>query len=78
MRAAQSFHGNRGLKMAAGLIGLIVGAVVLIAIVGASLRNSDDLKRYQALKNKRRFSGKRLAASELEELDHLTKKYWWY
>ena len=65
-------------KMATGSIGLIVSAVVLVAIVGSSLWNSDDLKRYQELKNKRRFSGKRLPALELEEFDRLARKYWWY
>jgi FtsZ-interacting cell division protein ZipA len=64
--------------MAAGAIGLIIGAIVLVAIVCSSLWNSEDVKRYQALKNKRRFDGKRLSAQELEELDRLAKRYWWY
>jgi hypothetical protein len=61
-----------------GAIGLIIGVIVLVGIVGSGLMNKDDLNRYQALKNKRRFSGKRLPASEQEEIDKLAKKYWWY
>lgn len=64
--------------MADGAIGLVVGVVVLVAIAGASLWNSNDLKRYQELKNKRRFSGKRLSPPELEEFYQLARKYWWY
>lgn len=61
-----------------GAIGLIIGAIVLVGIVGASLINKDDLNRYQALKNKRRFGGKRLSAAEQDEIDKLARKYWWY
>lgn len=61
-----------------GAIGLIFGAIVLVGIVGTSLMNRDDLNRYQALKNKRRFSGKRLSAAEQDEICKLSKKYWWY
>jgi hypothetical protein len=57
---------------------IIVGAIFAIAIACSSLWNKDDLARYQALKNKRRFSGKRLQPDELAELDRLTRKYWWY
>jgi hypothetical protein len=59
-------------------VGLVVGAVVLVAIAGASMWNTDNLKRYQELKNKRRFGGKRLSLPELEELNRLAKRYWWY
>lgn len=59
--------------MANGSIGLFVSAVVLVAIVGSNLWNKDDLKRYQQLKNKSRFGGKRLPAAEQEELNSLSK-----
>ncbi|MBO9872469.1 MULTISPECIES: hypothetical protein [Xanthomonas] len=60
------------------MIGFIIGAIVLVGIIGASLSNKGDLNRYQQLKNKRRFSGKRLTPSEQEEIDHLARKYWWW
>lgn len=59
-------------------IGLLIGLVVLVCIVGSSMSNREDLQRLQQLKNKRRFSGKRLPPDELEELDRLARKYWWY
>lgn len=60
------------------MIAIIVGAIVLIGIIAASLSNKGDLDRYQQLKNKRRFSGKRLAPQEKEEIDRLARKYWWW
>lgn len=57
---------------------LIVGAFFCIAIIFASLGSKDDLGRYQQLKNKRRFSGKKLTPDEKEEADRLAKKYWWW
>lgn len=59
-------------------IAAIIGVVILAAIALTSLWNKEDLKRLQALKNKRRFSGKRLSRDEQTELEHLQKKYWWY
>lgn len=56
----------------------VVGAIVFVAIVCASLFNKGDLDRYQRLKNKRRFSGRRLSPSEQEEIDRLSRKYWWW
>ena len=60
------------------MIGFIIGAVVLLAIILASVSNRDDLARYQQLKNKRRFSGRRLSPQEQEEIDRLARKYWWW
>ena len=60
------------------MIEFIIGAVVVALILIVSLTNQGDLKRYQELKNKRRFSGKRLPADELAELDKLARKYPWY
>lgn len=60
------------------MIEFIIGAIILLAIVGASMTNKDDLKRFQSLKNKKRFSGKRLSLGEQEEIAKLTTKYWWY
>lgn len=60
------------------VVGFIIGIIVFIAIVAASLTNKDDLNRYQALKNKRRFGGKRLSDTEKEEIDKLAAKYWWW
>lgn len=60
------------------MTGFIIGAVLLILLVLASLYNKGDLDRYQQLKNKRRFSGRRLSASEQEEIDRLSRKYWWW
>ena len=60
------------------MLAFIIGALVLVAIILASISNKGDLERYQQLKNKRRFSGKRLAPSEQEEIDRLSRKYWWY
>lgn len=60
------------------MIGIIVGIIVLVAIVGASFSNKDDLDRYQQLKNKRRFSGKRLTQEEQEEMNRLAQRYWWW
>lgn len=59
-------------------IAAIIGIVILAAIALSSLGNKEDLKRLQALKNKRRFSGKRLSGEEHTELENLQKKYWWY
>lgn len=56
----------------------IIGSVFLALIVLSALWNRDDLKRLQHLKNKRRFSGKRLPADEQKELDRLQVKYPWY
>ena len=60
------------------MTGFIIGIIVLIAIVAASLTNKDDLNRYQALKNKRQFGGKRLSDSDKQEIDKLATKYWWW
>ncbi|WP_404463066.1 hypothetical protein LG331_09820 [Vreelandella aquamarina] len=60
------------------VIGFVIGAIVLAGIIGASLSNKRNLDRYQQLKNKRRFSGKRLTPSEQEEIDRLARKYWWW
>ena len=57
---------------------LLIGAVVLVLILASAMWNKGDLKRLQDLKNKRRFSGKRLPPEELEELDRLMRKYPWY
>lgn len=60
------------------MVGFIIGAFVLVAIVASSLTNKDDLNRYQQLKNKRRFSGRRLSLDEQSEIDRLARKYWWW
>jgi FtsZ-interacting cell division protein ZipA len=60
------------------MIGIIIGAIFLIALVTAGLSNRGDLDRYQQLKNKRRFSGKRLTPDEREEMARLARKYWWW
>lgn len=60
------------------MIEFIVGLVFVVLILIVSLTNKSDLKRYQELKNKRRFSGKRLPSEELAELDQLARKYPWY
>lgn len=59
-------------------VGVIVGIVVIVLIALSSLWNKEDLNRLQQLKNKRRFSGRRLSADEANELDRLKRKYWWY
>lgn len=56
----------------------IIGLVFLVLIVLSALWNKEDLKRLQQLKNKRRFSGKRLSTDEQQELDRLQMKYPWY
>ncbi|MGY1408371.1 hypothetical protein ACW5EG_02125 [Luteimonas sp. A611] len=56
----------------------VIGVVFLLAIVAASLSNSGDLDRFQQLKNKRRFSGRRLSSDEQAEFDKLARKYWWW
>lgn len=61
-----------------GTISLVVGLIFAIAIAGSFVWNKDELARYQALKNKRRFGGKRLPPEDLAEFDRLTRKYWWY
>ncbi len=60
------------------MIGLVVGAIILIGIIGASLSGREELDRYQQLKNKRRFSGQRLTPEEQEEMNRLSQKYWWW
>ncbi|MFV0594837.1 hypothetical protein [Shewanella sp.] len=60
------------------MIAFFIGAFVLVAIIGISFSNKGDLDRYQQLKNKRRFSGKRLTPSEQQEIDKLARKYWWW
>ena len=60
------------------MIGLIIGAIFLIGIIGASFSNKGDLERYQQLKNKRRFSGKKLTLDEHAEMNRLAQKYWWW
>ena len=60
------------------MIEFIVGLVVVALILMVSLTKKGDLKRYQELKNKRRFSGKRLPPDELAELDKLARKYPWF
>lgn len=60
------------------MIELIVGFVVVAFVLIVSLTNKGDLRRYQELKNKRRFSGKRLPPEELAELEQLAKKFPWY
>ena len=60
------------------MIGFVIGAIVLVGIIGASLSNMDDLDRYQQLKNMRRFGDKGLTPSEQEEIDRLARKYWWW
>lgn len=57
---------------------LLIGIAVLVLIVCAALWNKGDLKRLQELKNKRRFSGKRLPPDELAEFENLARKYPWY
>lgn len=57
---------------------LLIGLIVLALIVVASMWNKEELKAYQALKNKRRFGGKRLSAADQAEYERLSKKYWWY
>lgn len=58
-------------------IGLIVGLVVLVLILIVSATDKEELSRLQQLKNKRRFSGRKLPVEEAEELDRLLRKYWW-
>ena len=60
------------------MVGIIISLIVLLLIAAASWYDKEDLQRLQALKNKRRFGGKRLPLDELQELDRLQKKYWWY
>lgn len=60
------------------MITFVIVLVVLIAMIVASMSNRDDLNRYQQLKNKRRFGGKPLSPSELEEIERLSRKYWWW
>lgn len=60
------------------MIEFIVGLVVVALVLIVSLTNKGDLKRYQELKNKRRFSGKRLPSDELAELEKLARKYPWH
>ena len=60
------------------MTGFIVGLVVFVLILIVSVTNKPELKRYQELKNKRRFSGKRLPPNELAELEKLTRKYPWF
>lgn len=60
------------------MVPILIGIVFFVLIVLSSLWNKDDLKRYQELKNKRRFSGRRLTPDEQAELDKLMVKYWWY
>lgn len=59
-------------------IGLVIGLLVLVGIVSVSMGNKEDLARLQQLKNKRRFSGKRLPPAEMQEFERLSRKYWWY
>lgn len=59
-------------------IAAIIAIVILAAITLSSLGKKENLKRLQELKNKRRFSGKRLSGEEHTELENLQKKYWWY
>lgn len=51
---------------------------IVLAIAWAFVGNKDELARHQALKNKKRSGGKRLPPEEQEELDRLSKKYWWH
>lgn len=60
------------------MIEFIVGLAVVLFILVISLSNKGDLKRFQELKNKRRFGGKRLPPDEQAELDRLSRKYPWY
>lgn len=60
------------------LIGLVIGAIVFALILLSSVWNSEDLRRFQELKNRRRFGGKRLSAGDQAEFDRLSRKYWWY
>lgn len=60
------------------VVGLIIGVLVVAGILASSLQNKGDLKRLQELKNKRRFSGRRLSVEEAEELNRLQVRYWWY
>ncbi len=56
----------------------LVGGILLALVVVAAMNNRGSLKRYQELKSKHRFGGKRLPPEEQAELDELRKKYWWY
>lgn len=49
--------------------------LVVIFVLVVCLTSKGELKSYQELKNKRRFSGKRLAPNELAELDKFAIKY---
>jgi hypothetical protein len=60
------------------MIGAVIAVIVLLLIVGASLYDKEELKRLQILKNRRRFGGKKLPPADLQELDKLQRKYWWY
>ncbi len=40
-------------------------------------KKPSELLRYQALKNMRRWGGRKLSASDQTELDRLRVKYWW-
>lgn len=60
------------------MVELVIGVFIVLAIAWAVVANKDELARHQALKNKKRFSGKRLPPEEQEELERLSKKYWWH
>lgn len=66
------------MSRSAGAVSLIVGLVFVVAIAGSSLWNKEELARYQALKNKRRFGGKRLSPEDQAEFERPSIKYWWY
>lgn len=66
------------MHMDKGAIGFIIGMIVFLGIILSSIMNKEELKRYQSLKNKKRFGGRKLPISEQIELDDLAKKYWWY
>ena len=60
------------------MVPLLIGIAFLVLILLSAAWNKDGLKRYQELKNKKRFSGRKLSPQEQAEMDKLMVKYWWY
>ena len=57
---------------------IVIGGVVLVLILLVSMWDKEELQRFQALKKKRRFGGKRLSPADQQEYERMAKKYWWY
>jgi len=59
------------------LIALGVALFLWISDKPSAPEHGDDMDRYQALKNKRRWGGMKITASEQDELDRHRVKNWW-